>query len=165
VQAWATVSLFGHAPEVQVSRWGLPLITNIFIPDQNMREDYNRAVPADDLTRFSSQISMVVEKATRLAGSAPNPAEYASQFIARICPTVLPYSLDTDAHFEVAEFNGRGLMDDAMDVILALTTNTPLGDGVAPDPSLMRAEFPYYGEPYKATDQVGLTPTHPPAKK
>jgi hypothetical protein len=44
VQAWATVYLFGHAPKVHVSRWGLPLITNIFIPDQNMREDYNRAV-------------------------------------------------------------------------------------------------------------------------
>jgi hypothetical protein len=52
-----------------------------------------------------------------------------------------------------------------MDVFLALTTNTPLGDGVAPDPSLLQTEFPYYGEPYKATDQVGLTPAHPPAKK
>ena len=31
VRAWATVSLYGHAPEVQVSRWGLPLITNIFM--------------------------------------------------------------------------------------------------------------------------------------
>jgi hypothetical protein len=29
VRAWATVSLHGHAPEVQVSRWGLPLITHI----------------------------------------------------------------------------------------------------------------------------------------
>ena len=24
INAWATISLFGHAPEVQVSRWGLP---------------------------------------------------------------------------------------------------------------------------------------------
>ena len=29
VHAWATASLYGHAPEVQVSRWGLPLITNV----------------------------------------------------------------------------------------------------------------------------------------
>jgi hypothetical protein len=26
VNCWATVSLFGHAPEVQVQRWGLPLL-------------------------------------------------------------------------------------------------------------------------------------------
>jgi hypothetical protein len=25
INAWATISLFGHAPEAQVSRWGLPL--------------------------------------------------------------------------------------------------------------------------------------------
>src|SRR5271154_2941724 len=87
VRAWATVSLYGHAPEVQVSRWGLPLITNIFMPDMDMREDYNRAVPTDDLPRFSSQISKIVEKVTRLAGSATKPADYARQFIARICPT------------------------------------------------------------------------------
>jgi len=45
MRAWATVSLYGHAPEVQVSRWGLPLLTNIFMPEMDMREDYNRAVP------------------------------------------------------------------------------------------------------------------------
>jgi hypothetical protein len=165
VQSWATISLFGHAPEVQVSRWGLPLITNIFIPDQNMREDYNRAGPSEDVARFLPQISQVVEKVIMLAGSAPNPAEYASQFVNRLCPTTLPYTLDTPASFSATEINGRGLMDDAMDVILALLTNTPLGDGVAPDPSRMQAEFPYFGEPYQKADQVGLTPAHPPVKK
>jgi hypothetical protein len=32
-------------------------------------------------------------------------------------------------------FNGRGLDDDVMDVMLSLTTNSALGDGVAPDPA------------------------------
>ena len=36
VGAWATCSLYGHAPEVQVSRWGVPLLTNIFMPDQDI---------------------------------------------------------------------------------------------------------------------------------
>jgi hypothetical protein len=54
VRAWATVSLSGHAPEVQVSRWGLPLITNIFMPEMEMREDDNRAASAGDVVRFSS---------------------------------------------------------------------------------------------------------------
>jgi Domain of unknown function (DUF4331) len=148
VRAWATVSLHGHAPEVQVSRWGLPLITNFFMPDMKMREDYNRAAPAEDLPRFSSQISQIVEKVTRLANSTSNPAEYAKQFVARVCPTTLPYTLDSEALFEVAGFNGRALADDVMDVMLSLITNTPLGDGVAPDQRRMRAEFPYFGEPY-----------------
>jgi hypothetical protein len=154
VRAWATVSLCGHAPEVQVSRWGLPLITNIFMPDMEMREDYNRAVPAEDLPRFSLQIGKIVEKVTRLAGSVTNPADYAEQFVARICPTTLPYVLDSEAVFEVAGFNGRGLADDVMDVMLSLTTNTALGDGVAPDQGRMRAEFPYFGEPYASSRQI-----------
>lgn len=148
VSAWATVSLSGHAPEVQVSRWGLPLITNIFMPEMEMREDYNRAVPADDVVRFSSQISKVVEKVTGLAGSTTNPAVYANQLSTRICPTILPYRLDSNAAFEVSGFNGRGLADDVMDVMLALVTNTALGDGVAPDQRRIRPEFPYFGEPY-----------------
>jgi hypothetical protein len=154
VRAWTTVSLYGHAPEFQVSRWGLPLITNIFMPDMDLREDYNRSVPADDLLRFSSQIRTIVEKVTQLAGSSTDPAEYAKQFIARICPTTLPYVLDSEAAFAVASFNGRGLADDVMDVMLALTTNTALGDGVAPDRRRMLAGFPYFGEPYASTQQV-----------
>src|ERR1700719_190706 len=33
VNGWATISLFGHAPEVQVSRWGLPMVTHLFLND------------------------------------------------------------------------------------------------------------------------------------
>jgi hypothetical protein len=44
VRAWVTVSLCGHAPEVQVSRWGLPLMTHIFITDPAAKDDYNRSL-------------------------------------------------------------------------------------------------------------------------
>ncbi len=47
VHAWATASLYGHAPEVQVSRWGLPMITHILLSDPSLHdasENYNRAV-------------------------------------------------------------------------------------------------------------------------
>ena len=53
----------------------------------------------------------------------------------------LPYELDTEASFTVDRFNGRGLADDVMDVMLTLATNTPLSDGVAPDKSRMRDDF------------------------
>ena len=114
VHGWATASLYGHAPEVQVSRWGLPLITNFFMPDSGMKEEFNRTTPAQDVARFSQQIGKVA--------------------------------------------------DDAMDVILTLATNTALGDGVAPDKSRVRDEFPYYGAPYTSVEQAAMVPVHSGAK-
>jgi hypothetical protein len=45
VRVWATVSLWGHAPETQVARWGWPLVTHLLIRDDEMREAYNRTPP------------------------------------------------------------------------------------------------------------------------
>ena len=164
MHAWATSSLYGHAPEVQVSRWGLPLITNFFMPDPAMKEDFNRATPSEDIARFASQISEVVERLATLAKSAANPAEYAKQVVARLCPVMLPYELDTDAGFDFAAFNGRALTDDAMDVILTLATNSALGDGVAPDRGRVRDVFPYFGDAFTVAEQAGVSPAHAVAK-
>jgi hypothetical protein len=166
--SWATASLYGHAPEVQVSRWGLPMVTHMFFSDpdkQEVKEDYNRAVPSEDLERFSGAIGEFVEKMTTYAGSAIRPSEYAKQVIQRLCPTTLPYRLGTPALFERTGFNGRTLTDDAMDVMLSLTTNNPFEDGVAPNRSRTRSQFPYFGEPYTSAEQVGVTPARGPAKK
>jgi Domain of unknown function (DUF4331) len=165
VHCWATSSLYGHAPEVQVSRWGLPLITNVFIPDMNMREEFNRGVPADDVSKFGAHIGGVGEKLSGLAGSSPHPADYGKQLASRLLPSVLPYELGTPAAFDFAGFNGRGLADDAMDVILTLSSNTALADGVAPDKTRVRADFPYFGEPYSKDEQAGLVPAATPPKK
>ena len=43
-----TVSLYGHAAEIQVSRWGLPMITHLFLNDpgnQEVKETFNKSVP------------------------------------------------------------------------------------------------------------------------
>jgi hypothetical protein len=151
VHAWATASLYGHAPEVQVSRWGLPMITHMFLSDPSLhdaQENYNRAVPVDEVALFSKPIRDFVEKVTALAHSAADPSAYATQLLARLCPALLPYELDTPASFSFAAFNGRALSNDVMDVILTLATNTALGDLVAPDVRLMRPDFPYFGEPH-----------------
>jgi hypothetical protein len=165
VRGWATASLYGHAPEVQVSRWGLPLITNFFMPDPEMKEQFNRATPADDQQRFIAHIGQLAEKLTMLAGSAASPAEYGRQLTARLFPTTLPYELGTPAAFGFAGFNGRALTDDVMDVILTLATNTALGDGVVPDKDRTRDEFPYFGEPYTSAEQAGVVPAVPGARK
>jgi hypothetical protein len=168
VHAWATISLHGHAPEVQVSRWGLPLITHIFLNDpasSNLKEAFNTSTPSDDVSRFAPAIAAFAEKMTTYAGSASNPAEYGKQLAARLCPTTLPYEIGTPAVFDVTGFNGRSLADDAMDVMLTLTANQPLADGAAPDTTRIRTDFPWYGEPYSKDEQVGVTPAPRPSKK
>jgi hypothetical protein len=68
---------------------------------------------------------------------------------------------------EVASFNGRALGDDVMDVMDVMLTlaNMPIVDGLAPDRGRIRKDFPYYGAPYTAEEQVGVTPMPRPAKK
>jgi uncharacterized protein DUF4331 len=165
VHGWATASLYGHAPEVQVSRWGLPLITNMFMPDADMKEQFNRATPSDDQVRFTAQVGQVAEKLATLAGSAARPADYAKEVIARLFPTTLPYRIGTPAAFDFAGFNGRALTDDTMDVILTLATNTALGDGVVPPKDRTRDEFPYFGAPYGSAEQADVAPARPGAKR
>lgn len=165
VHGWATASLYGHAPEVQVSRWGLPLITNVFMPDADLKEQFNRTTSSDDQARFTAQVGQVAEKLTTLAGSSARPADYAKQLTARLFPTMLPYEIGTPAAFDFAGFNGRALTDDAMDVILTLATNTALGDGVVPDKDRTRDEFPYFGAPYTSAEQADVAPARTGAKQ
>ena len=77
----------------------------------------------------------------------------------------IAFELGTSAAFEVASFNGRALGDDALDVMLTLAANTPIVDGLAPDRGRIRKDFPYYGAPYTAEEQVGVRPMPRPAKK
>jgi hypothetical protein len=168
VHAWATISLYGHAPEVQVSRWGLPMVTHIFLNDpgdQEVKEQFNASVPSEDLERFAKSIADVAEKMTTYAGSVADASEYGKLIAARLCPNTLPYELGTPAAFEVANFNGRALGDDVMDVMLTIAANKPFSDGLAPDPARIREDFPYYGAPYTAEEQVGVTPVPRPTKK
>ena len=117
VRAWATVSLYGHAPEMQVSRWGLPMITHLFLNDpgnQEVKETFNKSVPSDDTALFSGFIGDFIQKMTTYAGSVMNPEEYGKHMVSRLCPATLPYELGTAAAFDLAGFNGRPLGDDVM---------------------------------------------------
>ena len=168
VHAWATVSLYGHAPEMQVSRWGLPHITNIFLndpADPDLKEAFNRSLPSGDVASFARPVADFARKMTTYANSAASPGEYAEQLAARLCPAMLPYDLGTPAAFQAAAFNGRPLGDDAMDVMLTLAANQPIHDGASPDKSRIRDEFPYFGEAYSKADQQSVTPVTRPARK
>ena len=159
VRSWATSSLYGHAPEMQVSRWGWPLFTHAFLlPNVKLSEAFNRGVPPGDVARFGAHIEDIARRMTTLAMSAGDPAEYARQLAAKFLPNVLPYELGTSAAFDFAAVNGRALSDDVMDVILTQTTNTAFADGVAPDLTQIRADFPYFGSPFSHDEQAGVPP-------
>jgi hypothetical protein len=102
---------------------------------------------------------------TTYAASAADPAEYGKLIARRLCPDTLPYELGTSAAFEAGSFNGRALGDDVLDVMLTLTANTPIDDGLAPDRGRIRKDFPYYGAPYTVEEQAGMTPLARPVKK
>jgi Domain of unknown function (DUF4331) len=148
VRAWATVSLCGHAPEVQMSLWGLPLMTHIFITDEAAKDDYNRSVPAADVPRFSQIVADALARVTQLAGSTGDPAAYAQRVVDRLFPTTLPYVLDSAASFGFAGFNGRALTDNVENVMLSLQTNTPIDQGATVARTSILDEFPYFGAPH-----------------
>jgi hypothetical protein len=159
VRLWATASLYGHAPEVQICRWGLPLFTHLFLSDAASTaaaEEYHASVPADDVEQFAGKVAAFTAKLSGLAGSTPRPDDYGQQVAARLCPVMLPYELGTDATFDLQRFNGRPLHVDAYDVMLTLAANKPIVDGVSPDHSKIRAEFPYYGTQYTQEEQADL---------
>jgi hypothetical protein len=59
----------------------------------------------------------------------------------------------------------RPSLQGALDVMLTLAANTTIVDGLAPDRGRIRKDFPYYGVPYTAEEQVGVRPMGRPAKK
>jgi hypothetical protein len=144
VNGWATISLHGHAPETQVARWGLPLLTHLFIRDSQMREDYNRTASSGAHAPFLRQIGHVVRETARRADTVTDPEAHAERVLARLGSLTLPYELGSTAAFGQSGFNGRALGDDVMDVMLSLVTDSELSDGVAPDPSLIQGQFPYF---------------------
>ena len=95
INAWATISLFGHAPEVQVSRWGLPMVTHLFLndpSDQEVKEQFNASVPSEDIERFAKSIADVAEKMTTYAVSVEILSNTGSRLRAGR-PDTLPYEL------------------------------------------------------------------------
>jgi hypothetical protein len=161
VRAWSTVSLAGHAPEIPVYRWGLPLFTHLFLSDPatpSLSDHYQSTEPVHDKEAFGDAVHHFVTTMSGLAGAVEDPEEYARQVTERIVPAVLPYELGTEAEFTLNRFNGRPLDCDAFDVMLTLGAGIPVADGVSPDVDRIRSVFPYVGIPYSDTEQQGMRP-------
>jgi hypothetical protein len=159
IGAWATISLFGHAPEVQICRWGYPLTTHLFLSNPSTPEltaKYHATTPSDDSATIGAAIGAFAARLSARANPNADAEAHGKRIAAMLCPSLLPYELGTPAKFSTASFNGRSLTDDAYDVMLSLATNTEVHDGVAPNRTRIQADFPYYGAPFTKQEQAGL---------
>ena len=160
VAMWSSISLYGHAGKAQVSRFGIPLFTQLFLSSwrQPLIERYNQVGPQHDIELFAEPVRRFVAEFSALAGLGRISEPYAAGVAAHLIPTVLRYTLGSAALFTTEIINGRPLAADAFDVMVSLAAGRSLGDGVAPDVSRLLDVFPYYGPPYTAVEQRGLLP-------
>ena len=160
VTMWSSISLYGHSVTAQVSRFGIPLFTQLFLSSwrQPLIERYNQVGPLRDFELFAEPVRRFVAEFSALAGLGRISEPYAAGIAAQLIPTVLSYTMGSAAMFTTETINGRPLGADAFDVMVSLAAGRSLGDGVAPDVSRLIDYFPYFGPPYSAVEQQGLLP-------
>ena len=141
VAVWARISLYGHAPQRQVSRAAHPLLRSFFFPQPGpATEALNAASPAGDVAAYSDLVLSTARRVAAVSGAA-SPDEHAATVLAAFLPDQLRYRPGQPAHFEPGTGNGRSLHDDAFGAMLSLLAGRPLGMTVSPRPVIH--EFPH----------------------
>jgi hypothetical protein len=141
VALWARISLYGHAPQRQVSRAAHPLLRSFFFPQPGAdTEALNAGSPADDVATYSDRVRRTALHVAELSRAA-NPDEHAGMVVAAFLPDRLRYRPGQPAQFAPGTGNGRGLHDDAFGTTLSLMVGRPLGVTTSPHPVV--PEFPH----------------------
>lgn len=141
VAVWARISLYGHAPQRQVSRAAHPLLRSFFFPQPGPEtEALNAGSPADDVAAYSDLVLRTALHVAAVSGAA-SPDEHAAAVVAAFLPDQLRYRPGQPARFAPGTGNGRGLHDDAFGAMLSLLAGRPLGMTVSPRPAM--PEFPH----------------------
>jgi uncharacterized protein DUF4331 len=134
VAVWARISLYGHAPQRQVSRAAHPLLRSFFFPRPGAdTEALNAGSPADDVARYTDVVRRTAAHVAELSRAAP-PDEHAATLVAAFLPDQLRYRPGQPALFAPGTGNGRGLHDDAFGTTLSLMVGRPLGVTTSPYP-------------------------------
>jgi len=141
VAVWARISLYGHAPQRQVSRAAHPLLRSFFFPQPGpATEALNASSPADDVASYTDMVRQAALHVARLSQAA-SPAEHAAMVAAAFLPDQLRYRPGQPAQFAPGTGNGRGLHDDAFGATVSLIAGHPLGVTASPHPVV--PEFPH----------------------
>jgi hypothetical protein len=157
IGVWASISLYGHAPQRQVARAAWPLIKHLFVRDDHAGAHLNEDPPTLDLENARERIIANVAQVVRLAGTVAEPGEYGRYVANRVLPDILPYMLGTAASFGFAGVNGRGLSDPAYDVVLSIFANRAIAGSVNIDPAAHKRPFPYLAARHRNQTEIPLT--------
>jgi len=148
IAVWARISLFGHAPQLQVSRIGQAMLRPLFFsPPDAESETLNAGAPAGDRDAHGKRVRHIASTAARLAG-LPDPDAHAEQVEAAFLPDVVTYQPGQPAAFHPGGGNGRALDDNTFDIAVAVLAGSTLGNASIPRPAT--PQFPYLSAPQPA---------------
>jgi len=141
VALWARISLYGHAPQRQVSRAAHPLLRSFFFPRPGAdTEALNAGSPAGDIAAFGEVVRRTARQVAEVS-QAGNPDEHAATLLAAFLPDLLRYRPGKPVLFAPGTGNGRGLHDDAFGTTLSVVAGRRLGVTTSPHPVV--PEFPH----------------------
>jgi hypothetical protein len=141
VAVWARISLYGHAPQRQVSRAAHPLLRSFFFPRPGpATEALNAASPDQDVASYGELVRQAALNVAQLS-NVGSPGRHAAMVTAAFLPDQLRYRPGQPAHFTPGSGNGRGLHDDAFGATLSLVAGRPLGHTASPHPVM--PQFPH----------------------
>ncbi len=145
IAVWARITLFGHAPQLQVSRIGQAMLRPLFFsPPDAESEILNAGAPATDQEVHGERVARIAGTVACLAG-LPDPEAHAKKVMAAFLPDVVVYRPGTPAAFEPGGGNGRALDDDSFDIAVGFLAGSPLGG--ASVPRVASPAFPYLPAP------------------
>lgn len=146
IQLWGTTTIQHEGKWKTINRAATPLIQQVFIQDEHLKDAYNKSLPREDAAKYGEIIAAFTAKVTQLAGTTTDPQAYGQQVAQFLFPDVLTYNPQLPTSYGFAGRNGRALADDTPDLILSLLANTPFSDRVG-KPGGLRTHFPYLAEP------------------
>jgi hypothetical protein len=153
---WGTTTLATDVGSWRpINRLGLPMVQSIFNPSDGDRAcDYNTTHPVDDWANYGDLFTRLVAGVVAAHGTADDPMAYGATVAHMLLPDILRYNVGSPASYSFASRNGRGLTDNAPEVMFSLVTNRALSDGLGKRHAAgtPRRHFPYVPSPPSGRD-------------